>query len=175
LPGRSNIPPVNIREKPLLLTSARTIYVKTLADPRALGEIIDRIDAVGEASQRKWGTMSAHQMLVHVADLAEGAVGRISFPVRRRGKPSKLIKWYGLYVPVRWPHGLKVGLRPAELVLDPHAFAVDRTRAAAACRELGDPAAVTLPTHPLFGSMSRNDWHRWGYLHADHHLRQFGC
>ena len=28
--------------------------------------------------------------------------------------------------------------------------------------------------HPIFGAMSVKDWMRWGYLHADHHLRQFG-
>jgi prephenate dehydrogenase len=30
------------------------------------------------------------------------------------------------------------------------------------------------PSHPMFGPMSPEDWMRWGYLHADHHLRQFG-
>jgi hypothetical protein len=29
-------------------------------------------------------------------------------------------------------------------------------------------------SHPMFGAMSGDDWLRWGYLHADHHLRQFG-
>jgi hypothetical protein len=29
--------------------------------------------------------------------------------------------------------------------------------------------------HPMFGSMKRADWLRWGYLHADHHLRQFSA
>jgi hypothetical protein len=29
-------------------------------------------------------------------------------------------------------------------------------------------------SHPMFGAMSSADWLRWGYLHADHHLRQFG-
>jgi Protein of unknown function (DUF1569) len=28
--------------------------------------------------------------------------------------------------------------------------------------------------HPLFGRMSASSWMRWAYLHADHHLRQFG-
>ena len=28
--------------------------------------------------------------------------------------------------------------------------------------------------HPLFDEMSERDWMRWGYLHMDHHLRQFG-
>jgi hypothetical protein len=27
----------------------------------------------------------------------------------------------------------------------------------------------------MFGSMQRTDWLRWGWLHADHHLRQFGA
>jgi len=30
-------------------------------------------------------------------------------------------------------------------------------------------------THPLFGPMSETQWLRWGYLHVDHHLRQFGA
>jgi hypothetical protein len=30
-------------------------------------------------------------------------------------------------------------------------------------------------SHPIFGPMSKADWLRWGYLHMDHHLRQFGC
>ena len=28
--------------------------------------------------------------------------------------------------------------------------------------------------HAFFGRMSFEDWLRWGYLHTDHHLRQFG-
>jgi len=28
--------------------------------------------------------------------------------------------------------------------------------------------------HPIFGRMSLWEWQRWGYLHTDHHLRQFG-
>jgi hypothetical protein len=35
-------------------------------------------------------------------------------------------------------------------------------------------ASFAWPPHPLFGPMSRAAWLRWGYLHLDHHLRQFG-
>jgi hypothetical protein len=31
------------------------------------------------------------------------------------------------------------------------------------------------PAHPIFGRMSEAAWLRWGYLHVDHHLRQFGA
>ena len=29
--------------------------------------------------------------------------------------------------------------------------------------------------HPIFGAMTDAEWMRWGYLHTDHHLRQFGA
>jgi hypothetical protein len=28
--------------------------------------------------------------------------------------------------------------------------------------------------HGVFGRMTLEDWQRWAYKHADHHLRQFG-
>ena len=30
------------------------------------------------------------------------------------------------------------------------------------------------PRHPIFLDLTQTQWMRWGYLHADHHLRQFG-
>ena len=39
-----------------------------------------------------------------------------------------------------------------------------------------EPACVSETVrHPFFGAMSPNQWLRWGYLHTDHHLRQFGA
>jgi len=29
--------------------------------------------------------------------------------------------------------------------------------------------------HPIMGYLNREEWMRWGYLHVDHHLRQFGA
>ena len=36
-------------------------------------------------------------------------------------------------------------------------------------------AAIRSRRHPLWGRMSEWEWGRWGYLHTDHHLRQFGA
>jgi hypothetical protein len=35
--------------------------------------------------------------------------------------------------------------------------------------------SVDWPAHPIFGAMTRRAWMRWGYLHVDHHLRQFSA
>jgi hypothetical protein len=37
------------------------------------------------------------------------------------------------------------------------------------------PRTFEWHTHPLLGTMSNAAWLRWGYLHVDHHLRQFGA
>ena len=38
-----------------------------------------------------------------------------------------------------------------------------------------DPQFFDGRCHPIFGRLSRTAWLRWGYLHIDHHLRQFGA
>jgi hypothetical protein len=37
------------------------------------------------------------------------------------------------------------------------------------------PGRRLMLPHPVFGAMSDSAWRRWGYLHTDHHLRQFGA
>ena len=37
------------------------------------------------------------------------------------------------------------------------------------------PRTFDWQPHPIFGAMSDAAWLRWGYLHMDHHLRQFGA
>jgi hypothetical protein len=36
------------------------------------------------------------------------------------------------------------------------------------------PREFQFRPHPMSKEMSERDWMRWGYLHTDHHLRQFG-
>jgi hypothetical protein len=59
---------------------------------------------------------------------------------------------------------------------DPASFSADLAQLRADLPRFAafDPAALSRE-HPIFGRFSREDWMAWGYLHADHHLRQFGC
>jgi hypothetical protein len=57
----------------------------------------------------------------------------------------------------------------------PAEFESDRRRLRALVeRFAAQPPDFVFAPHPMFGAMSHDDWMRWGYLHADHHLRQFG-
>jgi hypothetical protein len=151
--------------------------VKTVADPSVVESLIGRLTALTPESQRRWGTLTTHEMLCHLGDAAE-MVLRIrprERPLRVRHRP--VVKLFGLWTPIRWPHGWKTsrahdpraaGTRPSE-------FAADLRRVLEATRRLGSarPHGIE-PSHRFFGTMSLRDWQHWAYKHSDHHLRQFG-
>lgn len=150
--------------------------MKTIADPAVLESLTERLAALTPESQRRWGTLTPHEMLCHLGDAAE-MVLRIrprDRPVPRRRRP--FMKLLGLWTPLRWPHGWKTnpahdprlaGTRPSE-------FAADLKRVLDATRRLAAASAERLePAHGFFGRMSLRDWQRWAYKHTDHHLRQF--
>lgn len=152
--------------------------MRTLAREGDRTEILRRLKRLREDSPRRWGRMSAHQMVCHATDACRMALGQkrvsaVSVPLRT------IVKWIVLYAPVRWPRGIPT--RP-ELDQDcdgtrPRSFDADVASLEALIRELSShtgPRRRDWPPHPLFGEMSEQEWLRWAYLHLDHHLRQFG-
>jgi len=89
-----------------------------------------------------------------------------------------IVKWIALYVPLPWPKGVptrpeieqgKGGTAPTDFKRD-----LQNLRLVIERFTTSQPDLVWAP-HPLFGEMSSAEWMRWGYLHTDHHLRQFGA
>ena len=90
----------------------------------------------------------------------------------------RLMKWIALNIPMQWPKGVptrpeidqeKSGTAPAD-------FQADLQTALALTEEFASvPRNFTFGSHPIFDEMTEAEWMRWGYLHADHHLRQFSC
>ncbi len=150
--------------------------MKTLLRAGDLAEIRGRIELLTPDDARVWGEMSCHQMVCHVADAFGCPLGeRMVAPVKGPPIPKPVFKWMALRVPMKWPQGVPTppemnqfvgGTRPVE-------FAEDVARL---LEKLDAFAAGSGPwgKHPIFGAMTTAEWMRWGYLHADHHLRQFG-
>jgi hypothetical protein len=148
--------------------------MKSIADRETLDLLLARVAKVQPTLERQWGSISVHQMLVHVADASEVVLRRKPWPMVGR-KPNRVMKWLALRAPMRWPHNIKSGAEPGLLELDDGVFEADRARVVATLREVAEAGEVDLVgDHPLFGVMTRADWHRWAWLHTDHHLRQFG-
>jgi hypothetical protein len=152
--------------------------MKTLGRECDKAEVFRRLRALRHDSIRRWGRMSAHQMVCHLSDACRLLTGGRPARLVASPVPRPVMKCVALYVPVRWPAGLPTtpeldqdvgGTRPvdfdadvAELVRLLDQISTDRR------------GHLAGSLHPIFGRMSESAWLRWAYLHADHHLRQFG-
>ena len=134
-----------------------------------------RVAAVEPEDARRWGTMTAGEMVCHVRGAFRMALGKGVFaPVRQRLPPT-VIKALALWMPIAWPHSMPTvaELERGEALVEPGGFAKDHAELIAEFEAFaGDRENRT--AHPMFGVMSPREWMRWGYLHTDHHLRQFG-
>ena len=151
--------------------------MKSLATEECRAELLSRLRNARPENVRRWGRMTAHQMICHVCDTFRMALGQkpvadVSSLARRT-----LVKWMALYLPLQWRTGIVTvpevdqelgGTRPVE-------FAADLKQAEGLLTLVASRAGRgAWPDHPVFGRMSEGDWLRWAYLHTDHHLRQFG-
>jgi hypothetical protein len=152
--------------------------MKTLENPQDREELSQRLGDVRADSERHRDKMSAHQMICHLADRFRGVMGEKEVKPMSRSFARKFVKWVALYAPMPWPHGVKTrpemdqqmgGTQPGDFDADVREL-----------RRLFEkftrrPLEFQRRRHPIFLEMSEKDWLRWGYLHIDHHLRQFGA
>jgi hypothetical protein len=146
-----------------------------LGDPGVRNSIAQRLALLTPVSRAQWGRMSAHQAVCHLADSFRFALGRKPASEATGILQRTLIKWIALYVPLTWPKGTPTRPEMEQGVggTPPREFAGDREELAGLIEEFASARAFTVE-HPFFGALTVDEWMRWGFLHADHHLRQFG-
>ena len=150
--------------------------MKSLRNAAVLQSILDRISSVPPDCPARWGRMTAPQMICHLTDSFLVAMGGRNASMATGIFQRTAMKFGGLYVPLPWPKGVPTrpeidqrvgGTPPAE-------FEADRARLIAAIgRFTAQQCDFEWRPHPIFGNMNQWEWMRWGYLHTDHHLRQF--
>jgi hypothetical protein len=155
---------------------------RTLASSADKEQIALRLRKVHASSERRWGRMTAPQMICHLADSFRVTIGEKPWATARISVtsiplPCWFVKWVALQTPFPWPHGVETrpevdvergGTRPLDFEAD--RLELERLLT----RFTRRPRDFEWQPHPMFGAMANADWMRWGYLHMDHHLRQFG-
>jgi hypothetical protein len=151
--------------------------VKHLGHPTDAESIRRRLAGLRPDSARRWGTMTPQEMLCHLADAYACGFGERTLDPADTWFTRSVLKFLALRTPIPWPKGLKTrkqagprlaGTRPTEFDADRRRLEQNLDTFIARVQE--GKAGV----HPLFRTLSMEEWLRWGYLHADHHLRQFG-
>jgi Protein of unknown function (DUF1569) len=138
--------------------------------------ILARISSLTASDRRLWGRMTAHQMVCHQCDAFRLALGEKSASPATGFFQRTVMKWIALRAPMKWPHGIATRPEVEQGVggTPPVDFERDRAELIVLFTRFCDESGRISAAHPFFGHMTPWEWLRWGYLHADHHLRQFG-
>jgi hypothetical protein len=150
--------------------------MKTWFDASDRRAVVGRLDGLKPTSTPRWGRMTAHQTLCHLADpirvaLGEKVAAPVSGPLRVPGLRHAVV-WI-----LPWPKGAPTApdflagkgmTKPTNFQRDKRTLLILFDRLAS----LSDKGPI--PEHPLFGAIGRSGWGRLMWRHVDHHLRQFG-
>jgi hypothetical protein len=153
--------------------------MRSLANPADRQEILARLERIRPDTPRRWGRMTAPQMICHLRDAFHGVMGDLPMAIPAGFSWWRLTRPFALYGPFQWPQG--VPTRPefdqvAGTGIPPGEFDADmRSLTEAIGKFTAQPRPFGFRPHPLFGVLSEREWMIWGYRHADHHLRQFGA
>lgn len=159
----------------------------TSSRPTAQAAIHLRIDRLSPESVPRWGTMSAREMVCHVADQLRVAIGdldaepdalRLRFGGREVQVPPGLLRYRSfrqlLVHRVPWPKS-GFGGPPEMFTTSPGRWPDDIAALHALVNRMArkNPAAEW-GIHPVFGRVSGREWRLLSRRHLDHHFRQFG-
>lgn len=135
-------------------------------------ELQGRLWRLQPEAERRWGGMTAPQMLAHLSDAMRMALGELTctpkhLPIRYSPLKQLIVYW------LPFPQGAPTA--PELLGRTPASWDGEVADLIQLMDRLGgQPANRRFPDHPGFGPLSRRAWGVLGYRHTDHHLRQFG-
>jgi len=146
--------------------------VPVLHDPNCKADIVRRLQALRPDAQRRWGRMSVAQMLWHVNEAMEAALGRSGLAPQKVPLPRPVMKFIVINMP--WPKGAPT-LAQWIPQSDGYEFAAERDRCCRLVDELTSrPLGDAWPESPTLGRMTGSEVSRLQAKHLNHHLTQFG-
>ena len=148
--------------------------MNSLADHGAIDSLIGRLGTLHPQRPRAWGRMTPNEMICHLSDSFELALGERRFTPADTWWQRTVLRRIGLHTSLAWPRGIKTRPEVEQGVggTAPGDFDQDLARLIEALRRFA-AAGARHGHHPGFGPLTRDEWMIWGYRHTDHHLRQF--
>src|SRR3954468_9719874 len=117
--------------------------MRMLHDPATRSSLESRLKSLRPDAQRKWGTMTADQMLWHLNQFLGFALGEGKFEGQKSRIPAPVMRFILLYMP--WPKSAPT--HPKAVAKERHDFAAERER----CLALIDRFTKKPPRSPRGG------------------------
>ncbi len=150
--------------------------MKNLFKAEVVAEVKARLGRLEPQSERRWGRMSAAQMLAHCVVSLEWAVGERE--PEKLGLATRLLGRVLKPMVVRSDEPMRKNSPTAKslVVEDERDLGKERDRLTALIDRFaaGGVEGCTRCPHSFFGNMTPEEWAVLSYKHLDHHLRQFG-
>jgi hypothetical protein len=142
-----------------------------LHDGAVKASIESRLSKLTPQSRAAWGKMTVGQMLWHVNQAMDAALGRLPLPAERPPIPRPVIRFMVLNMP--WTKNAPTS--KAFVPQQDYDFHTELARcrmlvAEVVARDVGHAP----PDHPVFGQMTGAQQSKLHAKHIDHHLKQFG-
>ena len=145
--------------------------LKDLFDPIVKQEIIERINTLRPATQRKWGKMDVAQMLAHIQ-------APLGVPLGKHPLKGNFV--FRLFAPfikkqLYSPKPFRRNLPTDKTfkIADQRDFEKEKSQVIALINCFS-PETIKNDVHPLFGKMTLQQWSNSNWKHLEHHLQQFG-
>jgi len=154
--------------------------MKTLASEEVKAELLERLENLSTDSKGRWGRMTVNQMLCHLSD----SFILLREDNRPKNPPSTLktlqqrtMTWFALKSGLPAPRGIptaaavdqeKKGTKPVGFEEDKQTLIIEMQNYA------DNNRSYEHCYHPIFGYLTPEEWQSFGYLHVDHHFKQFG-
>lgn len=147
---------------------------KTIYDPKTIQEIIQRIGKLKLTDSPKWGQMNAVEMLSH-CNLAHNSILKVQPSEDRPTLRHRLNKFIFFRLKNEFPKHAK-GPRRFDMKgkVDLAAFEEELSKYKHIIGKYGKLEQQLHGNHPRLGPLNHAEWGRFVWMHADHHLRQFG-
>ncbi len=159
----------------MLIQGGRHV-TKNLFDATVANDVKTRLGKLEPETGRRWGKMTAAQMLAHCSVSMQWAVGEVvpekgALPARLMGRLVKPMVFRN-EDPLRKNSPTAKSL----IVADDRDLPRERQRLSGLIDKFaaGGAAGCTKNPHSFFGKMTADEWAILMYKHLDHHLRQFG-
>jgi Protein of unknown function (DUF1569) len=142
-------------------------------DKATHAEVLSRIRHLRPDAVRRWGRMTAPEMIAHLIDQMHHTLGDAGWEPRPGLLRNPLVRYLVIYW-LPWPKGRVKG-PPEAFLTKPTTWDSDvKTLVDLTDRFVKHGPDGDWPEHALFGRMSGKDWGVFCHKHFNHHLTQFG-
>lgn len=145
--------------------------MKSIFEESTCNEVLNRIDALHENSERLWGKMTLGQMVWHCQfPFAIGVKNK------DHGKGNFFAKMFlkkQMYSDKPFRRNLPTAAKLK--TKETKDFQTEKAKLRQLVTEFYDcRTRTTWNPHPIFGNFTHEQWGKMEYKHLDHHLQQFG-